>query len=103
MTDDIDRLRLVRTEGVGPIAYRRLLQRYTTPEAALDALPRLAQAGGRSAPPVIPNRDSVVRELDSFAEMGAKMLFWGQKNYPPLLALLDDAPPALATLGSPTH
>jgi hypothetical protein len=28
-TDRIDHLRLVRTEGVGPITYRRLLTRYT--------------------------------------------------------------------------
>ncbi len=26
--DDITRLRLVRTEGVGPVTYRRLLDRY---------------------------------------------------------------------------
>ena len=44
-TDQIDRLRLVRTEGVGPVTYRRLLERYQTPAAALDALPRLARAG----------------------------------------------------------
>ncbi len=45
-TEQIDRLRLVRTEGVGPITYRRLLDRYHSPAAALDALPRLARAGG---------------------------------------------------------
>jgi DNA processing protein len=44
--DQIERLRLVRTEGVGPVTYPRLLDRYHSPAAALDALPRLARAGG---------------------------------------------------------
>ena len=45
--DAVARLRLARTEGVGPITYRRLLRRYLSAEAALDAVPRLARAGGR--------------------------------------------------------
>ncbi|HEX4366905.1 MAG TPA: DNA-protecting protein DprA, partial [Rhodopila sp.] len=52
-TDRIAHLRLIRTEGVGPITYRRLIERYHTPAAALDALPRLARAGGKAAPPPI--------------------------------------------------
>ena len=40
--------RLAQTEGVGPIAWRRLLSRYGSAAAALDALPRLARAGGRT-------------------------------------------------------
>jgi DNA processing protein len=100
MTDDtIDRLRLARTEGVGPIAFRRLLQRYTSPAAALDALPRLAAAGGRTAAPAVPSRDVASRELEHFDRIGARLLFWGQDFYPPLLAMLDDAPSVLAVLG----
>ena len=52
--DAIDRLRLARTEGVGPVAYRRLLARYDSAAAALEALPALARAGGRPTPPAIP-------------------------------------------------
>ena len=53
--DAIDRLRLARTEGVGPVAYRRLLARYGSAAAALDALPGLARAGGRPSPPAVPS------------------------------------------------
>ena len=49
-----DHLRLARAEGVGPVAYRRLLRRYHSPAEALAALPELARAGGRAAPPAIP-------------------------------------------------
>ncbi len=49
--DAEDRFRLARTDGVGPITYRRLMRRYGSAAAALDALPGLARAGGRDAPP----------------------------------------------------
>jgi len=50
----IDCLRLARAEGVGPVTYRRLLARFGSAAAALRALPRLAQAGGRATPPAVP-------------------------------------------------
>ena len=99
--DALDRLRLARTEGVGPVAYRRLISRYGTAAAALDAIPGLARAGGRSAPAAIPTAADVARELDAVARLGASLIFAGEPDYPPLLALLDDAPAVLAVLGDP--
>ena len=97
--DDLDRLRLIRTEGVGPVAYRRLLSRYGSASEALAALPALAFAGGRPAPPVIPSRDDAAREFKELARLSGHMIFFAAPDYPPLLALLDDAPPAIAVLG----
>jgi DNA processing protein len=54
--ETIDRLRLARAEGVGPVTYRRLLARFNTAGAALKALPRLARAGGKATPPRNPDR-----------------------------------------------
>ena len=96
---DLDRLRLARTEGVGPITYRRLLRRYPDPAAALAALPALARAGGRAQPPAVPTVASAERELERIAQLKGRLLFVDQPDYPPLLALLDDAPPVLAVLG----
>jgi DNA processing protein len=97
--DRIDHLRLIRTEGVGPVTYRRLIDRYHTPAAALDALPRLARAGGRSKPQAtIPVADAE-RELDRTGALGGRMIFLGDPDYPPLLALTDDAPPCLIIAG----
>jgi DNA processing protein len=94
----LDRLRLARTEGVGPITYRRLLQRYGSAAAALDALPVLA-AGGRGSPPAPPKRDAARRETEALHALGGAFLFMGEPHYPALLALLEDAPPVLAVLG----
>lgn len=99
-SDDLaDYWRLAQTEGVGPIAWRRLLSRYGSPAAALTALPGLARAGGRSAPPTIPSRAEAEQELGRLAKVGASVLVLGQPGYPPLLAMLEDAPPFIAVQG----
>jgi DNA processing protein len=99
LAGDIDHLRLIRTEGVGPVTYRRLLARFGSPAAALEAVPRMARAGGRTAQPLVPARDDVAREIDDTHRLGGRFLFLGMPDYPPLLAQLDDAPPCLAVLG----
>jgi DNA processing protein len=97
--DAIQRLRLARTEGVGPITWRRLLARYRTPSAALAALPSLAQAGGKSSPPATPSISDAKREFEQTAKLGGRLIFIGDPDYPPLLADLDDAPPVIGVLG----
>lgn len=94
-----DLLRLVRTEGVGPVAFRRLLARFGSAASALDALPRLARDGGRTTPPVIPSPAEASREIELTYKIGARLLFFGTPGYPELLALLDDAPPCLSLAG----
>lgn len=102
MTAQIDRLRLVRTEGIGPVTYRRMLERYRSPTAALDALPRLARSGGRREPPRVPTMAEAERELEAVAKARAEVVFIGDPGYPPLLALIDDAPPCLIVRGDLT-
>jgi DNA processing protein len=96
---NLSRLRLVRTESVGPITYRRLLDRFSDPAEALAALPELARAGGRSAPLRVPSEAEVEREFTLLTRMGGQFLFLGEQNYPEYLAELPDAPPTLAVLG----
>jgi DNA processing protein len=98
-TDRIDHLRLIRTEGVGAITYRRLLERYRTPAAALAALPKLARAGGRTTTPKTLGAPEAERELERTAAAGGRMIFLGDPDYPPLLAMMDDAPPCLIVSG----
>ena len=92
--DDIDRLRLVRTAGVGPVTYRRLMRRYRSPAAALAAVEHLA--GIQGAPPSVADAR---REFETVARLGGRMIFVDDPDYPPLLADLDDAPPLISVLG----
>lgn len=100
-TDRIDRLRLARTEGVGPITFRRLIARFGAAAAALDALPGLAAAGGRTTAPRMPSVPDVQREFALATKRGATVLLLGDPDYPPALAVTDDAPPVLTVLGDP--
>jgi DNA processing protein len=99
-TDRIDHLRLVRTEGVGPITYRRLMENYHTAPAALDALPRLARSGGRTTPPKTISASEAEKELERTNALGGRMVFLGDAEYPPLLAITEDAPPCLIISGA---
>jgi len=99
MNASLDRLRLARTEGVGPVTYRRLIAQFVTAEAAIAALPELARAGGRPNPPAIPTRRDAAREVEKLHKLGGRMVFSGDDDYPPMMALLPDPPPVLSVLG----
>jgi DNA processing protein len=84
------RLRLARTDGIGPATFRRLLDRHGSAEAALAALPG----------PLVPFPEAAARrEMEALDRLGGDFLHLGLPGYPPLLARLEDAPPVLAVLG----
>jgi DNA processing protein len=97
--NDIHCLRLTRTEGVGPITCRRLLERHRSPEAALAALSAMARSGGKTTAPRIPTIAEAEREFERTEKLGGRLIFINNPDYPPLLAQLDDAPPVIAVLG----
>jgi DNA processing protein len=96
--DLVDRLRLIRTPGIGPVAFRQLLLRFGSAEAALAAIPDLARRGGGKVPSVFP-KDRAEREIASVEKLGARYLSLGQGLYPAALAALEDAPPLLIAKG----
>jgi DNA processing protein len=92
------KLRLARTEGVGPLTYRRLLAQFGSAEAALGALPEVADAAGRKGLVIYP-AGAAEREMATLRKHRGRMLFLGDKNYPALLGLLADPPPMLSVFG----
>ena len=96
--DRIARLRLIRSDNIGPVTYFQLLARFGSAQAALDAVPDLAARGGGRAPKLA-SKAEVEREIEAVERLGARHLFLGQGLYPPLLAELETAPPALIVKG----
>jgi DNA processing protein len=94
VSDLLDRLRLIRTPGIGPIAFRQLLLRFGKASAALEAIPDLARRGGGSAPRIFPIA-SAEREIAAVEALGARYLSIGQGLYPRSLAELENAPPLM--------
>ena len=97
--DLVDRLRLVRTPGIGPVTFRQLMRRFGSAAAALDAVPDLARRGGGRAPRLF-ERSEAEREIARVEKLGAKYLVLGQGLYPRLLAETEDAPPLLIVKGN---
>ncbi len=93
MSDTLARLRLARSDGVGPTNHRRLLERFGSARAAIAALSRNPERF-RPADEVL-----CAREIEATSLMGGRFLFLGEPEYPPLMALLPDAPPVLIVLG----
>jgi DNA processing protein len=92
-------LRLLRTPGIGPVTWRQLMDRFGDAEAALAAVPMLARRGGGDAPRAA-DPAAIRREVDTVARLGARHVMLGEADYPPLLAQLDTAPPALIVRGA---
>ncbi len=97
--DGLDRLRLIRTPGIGPVTYRQLLRRFGDARRAIAAVPDLARRGGGR---MIALADPAVisREVETVARLGARHLFLDDAAYPRLLAELDDAPAVLTVRGT---
>lgn len=94
----IDWLRLLRSRRVGVVTFMRLLAEHGSARAALGALPAVARAAG--VPDYAPCPEGVaLKEYKAGLAQGARLLLRGEPAYPPLLALLPDAPPVLWALG----
>ncbi len=89
------KLRIARTQGIGPVTYRKLMQRY---ENAVDII---TDWHGISAkfPPLAKESD-VLRELENLHKAGGVLLMQGDADYPAQLAELPDAPLTLSVLGA---
>lgn len=92
-------LRLIRSENVGPVTFRELINRFGGAAKALDALPDLARRGGRSRPIRIYPRDAAEAELAAAARIGCRPVFTIEPGYPQLLAGVDVPPPVLYIKG----
>ena len=97
----VDVLRLIRTTNVGSITFFKLLGQYGTPKKALDALPELSKRGGRKKPLIAFPQDAAEKEIAKVEKFSARMLVFGEPDYPAWLTTINDPPPVITVLGSP--
>jgi DNA processing protein len=96
----LDRLRLIRSDNVGPRTFRSLVGHFGSAREALAALPELAQRGGAARAIRICGEKDAAAELEGCARTGISLLAPEEAGYPPRLATIDDAPPLLAVRGA---
>lgn len=92
--DRADWLRLLRSRRVGISTFYRMMQDHGSAAAALEALPHVARDAGVSDYQICP-KGVIDAELRAGRKMGAKLILRGDVDYPALLALIEDAPPAI--------
>ncbi len=92
--EQIARVRLIRTNKIGPATFQRLLQQHGSADNALDYVtagqPRLK----------IYEYGTAVSEFEAFDRIGGHFLFLGHSNYPERLAAIPGAPPVLTVKGN---
>lgn len=98
-SERIDWLTLIRTSGVGPRMFARLIDRYGTARAALEALPTLSRQSRTADKYRRPPAETIRREIDAAHALGAAVIARCEPDYPDCLAAIDDPPPVLFARG----
>jgi DNA processing protein len=93
-------LRLIRSENVGPVTFRELINHFGGAEQALKALPEMSRRAGRKSNIRICSYEAAEEELTAAARIGAQPVFTIEPGYPPLLAHIDVPPPLLYVKGN---
>ena len=94
-------LRLWRTDNVGPVSFRHLVNRFGSAEAALEALPELASRGGAARVPKVPSLMAIEDELAAVSKAGGRIVAAGEPDFPALLQLTPDSAPLVTIKGNP--
>lgn len=92
-------LRLIRSDNVGPVTFRGLINHFGSAETALEMLPELSRRGGSSRQIRVASREEAEREIDIATRFKARFIGIGEPDYPSALRQIDGAPPLLAVRG----
>ncbi len=95
----LDALRLIRSEHVGPMTFFQLVKLAGSVEKAIAMAPELSRRGGKKRAITIAAKETAARELEAVEAFGARIVMYGEEDYPRLLQLIPDAPPLLTLKG----
>ncbi len=90
-------LRLVRTDNIGPVTFRQLLNRFGSAEAAIAALPDLSKQAAR--PLQVISQARAEDEIAGLSRYGARLVAQGEPDYPNHLNFIPAAPPLVTMAG----
>lgn len=97
----LDYLQLIRTNTIGPITFHRLIAKFGSAGEALRALPALARKAGRKSALRPYDRARAQEELALADAVNARLIAYGEPDYPAALAAIPDPPPVFYCCGHP--
>ncbi|WP_289078144.1 DNA-processing protein DprA [uncultured Thalassospira sp.] len=98
-SERLARMRLARSTNIGPVTFRKLLERFGSARNAIDALPDIGRHSGTVRKITLASRDDTVAEIELAKQRQAKPVIFGDPEYPALLARIEDAPPYFYAIG----
>ncbi|QLC52498.1 DNA-protecting protein DprA [Bartonella alsatica] len=93
-------LRLLRSENIGAVSFRNLIDHYKTAENALAALPELSKKSGLYTPIRIATLEDTEKEMQKAERLGIRFVGIGEPDYPAFLKVTEAAPPLIAIKGN---
>jgi len=97
--EKLDWLQLIRTHTIGPITFHRLLEKFETARAVIDALPDISREAGRAVPLRAGDRSAAQAEMREAERRGARLIAACEPEYPQALGAIGDHPPVLFVCG----
>jgi DNA processing protein len=94
--EKIARLKIIRTESMGPVKFWELLETYGSAESALSKLPKILKSTNTK----ICGKEIIDEEIANMKSVGARFVFFEDDLYPPLLRNIPDPPPMLSFIGN---
>ena len=95
--EKIARLRLIRSNNIGPVTSFLLISRYGSAIEAIRALPELTKRS-RNRAKLAPLK-SAEKEMRDVEDMGGQIIIRGEEGYPAAFTAYDDAPAVITVLG----
>lgn len=92
------RLRLIRSDGIGPVSFKRLVEKHGDAQNVIAMLEAATRKG--TAKTKLAELDDLAAELEQASRLNVRYFFLDFAEYPPLLADLNDAPPVVTYLGN---
>ena len=96
----LNRLRLIRSQNVGPATFFSLMALFSSAAEALSAAPELSRRGGRRRAIRLADRAAAEAEIEALYQLGGKLIALGEPDYPTPLAAIADPPPLIQALGN---
>lgn len=90
-------LRLIRTDNIGPVTFRQLVNRFGSADAAIRAVPELSRGAGK--PITVISQAQAEDEIAGLSRYGARMVAQGEPDYPRHLLTISGAPPLITMAG----
>lgn len=96
----LSRLRLLRSDGIGPVTFHALIKAFGSAVAIVSRWPHVARRLRRATPTPLASLDDARRELDLVRGYGATLLAHDDPGYPVALAATEAPPPFISVKGN---